>query len=89
MGFAEAVSAAVDSPVIAVGMITEAGQAEEIVAGGRADAVALARAMLYDPRWSWHAAAELGATVQVPPQYWRCQPRDLKHLFEAAEHGQR
>ncbi len=41
----------------AVGLITEAHQAEEIIASGKADLVAIARAMLYDPRWPWHAAA--------------------------------
>ncbi len=87
--FAERVKAAVGIPVIAVGLITEPRQAEEIVSAGSADAVALARAMLYDPRWPWHAAAELGATVAAPPQYWRCQPHGLKHLFDRAEHGQR
>lgn len=56
---------------IAVGLITEAKQAEAIVAEGSADLVALARGMLYDPRWPWHAAAELGAQVSAPPQYWR------------------
>ena len=40
--------------------VTEPKQAEEIVASGKADMVALARGMLYDPRWGWHAAAELG-----------------------------
>lgn len=65
----------------AVGLITEAQQAEDIVASGKADLVALARGMLYDPRWPWHAAAELGAQVEAPPQYWRSQPRGLKHLF--------
>lgn len=68
-------------PTIAVGLITEAEQAETIVASGQADMVALARGMLYDPRWPWHAAARLGATVDAPPQYWRCQPRGLKQLF--------
>ena len=38
-------------------------QAEAIVAAGDADLVALARAMLWDPRWPWHAAAVLGGTV--------------------------
>ena len=47
-------------PTIAVGLITEPAQAEEIVASGQADMVALARGMLSDPRWAWHAAAELG-----------------------------
>jgi len=61
-------------PTIAVGLITEPRQAEEIVASGQADMVALARGMLYDPRWAWHAAAELGATADVPPQYRRALP---------------
>ena len=40
--------------------------------------VALARGMLYDPRWGWHAAAELGGEVYAPPQYWRSQPLDAE-----------
>jgi 2,4-dienoyl-CoA reductase-like NADH-dependent reductase (Old Yellow Enzyme family) len=68
-------------PTIAVGLITEPEQAEEILAKGQADAVALARAMLFDPRWPWHAAAKLGAKVHAPPQYLRCQPREYKDLF--------
>ncbi|SEM27132.1 2,4-dienoyl-CoA reductase [Pseudoxanthomonas sp. GM95] len=68
-------------PVIAVGLITEPRHAERIVAEGKADAVALARGLLYDPRWPWHAAAELGATVHASPQYLRCQPRSAKGLF--------
>lgn len=62
---------------IAVGLITEAKQAEAIVNEGSADLVALARGMLYDPRWPWHAAAELGAQVSAPPQYWRSASADL------------
>ena len=76
-------------PVISVGMITEAAQAEEILEKGQADMVALARAMLFDPRWPWHAAAELGAKVQAPPQYWRSQPREYKDLFGETRLGQR
>jgi 2,4-dienoyl-CoA reductase-like NADH-dependent reductase (Old Yellow Enzyme family) len=68
-------------PVIAVGLITEPDHAERIVAEGKADAVAIARGILYDPRWPWHAAAELGATVRVSPQYLRCQPYGAKGLF--------
>ena len=68
-------------PTIGVGLITEASQAETIVSSGQADMVALARAMLYDPRWPWHAAAELGAQVSAPPQYWRSQPHEFKTLF--------
>jgi 2,4-dienoyl-CoA reductase-like NADH-dependent reductase (Old Yellow Enzyme family) len=76
-------------PTIAVGLITEPEQAEAIVAGGQADAVALARAMLYDPRWPWHAAARLGAQVQAPPQYWRSQPREYPDLFAGLVFGAR
>jgi 2,4-dienoyl-CoA reductase-like NADH-dependent reductase (Old Yellow Enzyme family) len=68
-------------PTIAVGLITEAAQAETIIAEGQADMVALARAMLYDPRWPWHAAAQLGASVEVAPQYLRSQPVDQPSLF--------
>ena len=53
------------------------------------DAVSLARAMLYDPRWPWHAAAKLGARVAAPHQYWRSQPREYKDLFENATFGAR
>ncbi|WP_374602868.1 NADH:flavin oxidoreductase/NADH oxidase [Arenimonas sp.] len=78
---ARAVKQAVDIPVVAVGLITDFEHAEAIVATGDADLVALARGMLYDPRWPWHAAAHLGATVSAPPQYLRSQPRQLKDLL--------
>jgi NADPH2 dehydrogenase len=80
--FAEAVKKETGIPTFAVGLITEAKQAEDIIASGQADFVALARAMLYDARWPWHAAAELGAMVSAPPQYLRCQPREFRNLFE-------
>ena len=83
------VKAEVGVPVIAVGLITEAEQAEAILADGDADAVSLARAMLYDPRWPWHAAAQLGAQVEAPKQYWRSQPREFKDLFAHASFGAR
>jgi 2,4-dienoyl-CoA reductase-like NADH-dependent reductase (Old Yellow Enzyme family) len=86
---AQAIKAAVGLPTMACGLITEPEQAEAIVAGGQADAVALARAMLYDPRWPWHAAARLGAQVQAPRQYWRSQPRELKDLFAGLRFGAR
>ena len=78
---ARAVKSAVGVPVIAVGMITGFDQAEAIVGTGDADLVALARGMLYDPRWPWHAAAELGGQVRAPKQYLRSQPRHVKDLF--------
>lgn len=80
---------AVGLPTMAVGLITEPEQAEAIVASGQADAVALARAMLYNPRWPWHAAAKLGAQVSAPPQYWRSQPREFKDLFSGLRFGAR
>ncbi len=87
--YAQRVKAEVGLPTIAVGLITEPEQAESIIANGEADAVSLARAMLYDPRWPWHAAAKLGAQVQAPKQYWRSQPREFKDLFLSTRHGQR
>ncbi|WP_157267364.1 NADH:flavin oxidoreductase/NADH oxidase [Azohydromonas aeria] len=87
--YAQRVKAEVGLPTIAVGLITEPQLAEAIVANGEADAVSLARAMLYDPRWPWHAAAELGAQVHAPKQYWRSQPRQFKDLFKDSRFGQR
>jgi 2,4-dienoyl-CoA reductase-like NADH-dependent reductase (Old Yellow Enzyme family) len=79
---ARAVKQAVSVPVVAVGMITEFEQAEAIVGTGDADLVALARGILFDPRWPWHAAAELGGKVKAPPQYLRSQPRQYRELFD-------
>jgi NADPH2 dehydrogenase len=61
-------------PVRTVGMIVTAKQAEAIVADGKADMVAMARAFLDDPHWGWHAAQSLGADVARPPQYARVAP---------------
>jgi 2,4-dienoyl-CoA reductase-like NADH-dependent reductase (Old Yellow Enzyme family) len=87
--FAQAIREAAGVNTIAVGLITQAKQAEDIVGSGKADMVALARAMLYDPRWGWHAAAELGGQVDAPPQYWRSQPSTQKALFGATTFGTR
>ena len=80
---ARAIRQAIGIPVVAVGLITEYEQAEAIVGTGDADLVALARTILYDPRWPWHAAAALGGQVKAPPQYLRSQPRRYKDLFAA------
>jgi NADPH2 dehydrogenase len=61
-------------PTIAVGLITDPRQAEAIVADGKADMVALARGMLFNPRWPLHAALALGVDVPWPPQYERAGP---------------
>ena len=87
--FAKRVKRESGLPTVAVGLITTPQQAEEIVASGQADMVALARAMLYDPRWGWHAAAELGATVDAPRQYWRGVPREQAGIFRNVVNGSR
>ncbi|WP_380786798.1 NADH:flavin oxidoreductase/NADH oxidase [Sphingomonas sp. R86521] len=78
---ARAVKQAVGIPVVAVGLITDYEQAEAIVGTGDADMIALARTILYDPRWPWHAAAHLGGHAKAPDQYLRSQPRQYKDLF--------
>ncbi len=55
----------------AVGMITEAAQAEEIIRGGEADVVLLAREFLREPYFPLNAAKELGVKVKVAEQYLR------------------
>jgi 2,4-dienoyl-CoA reductase-like NADH-dependent reductase (Old Yellow Enzyme family) len=59
---------------MAVGLITQPKQAEEILTSGKADLVALGRGMLYNPRWPWHAAVELGEEFFYPKQYERSHP---------------
>jgi 2,4-dienoyl-CoA reductase-like NADH-dependent reductase (Old Yellow Enzyme family) len=78
---ARAVKQATGMPVIAVGLITDFVQAEAILATGDADIIALARAILYDPHWPWHAAAHFGAAVKAPNQYLRSQPHQYPDLF--------
>jgi len=79
---ARAVKKTTRMPVIAVGLITEFEQAEAIVGTGDADLIALARTILYNPRWPWHAAAHFGAHVKAPDQYLRSQPRQYPDLFD-------
>jgi 2,4-dienoyl-CoA reductase-like NADH-dependent reductase (Old Yellow Enzyme family) len=74
---------------MAVGLITDPEQAEAIIASGDADLIAMARAMLWDPRWPWHAAARLGAQVRAPEQYWRSPPRDAANVIAKAKVGMR
>jgi 2,4-dienoyl-CoA reductase-like NADH-dependent reductase (Old Yellow Enzyme family) len=83
IGFAARIKQETGMPTIGVGLVTEPAQAEEILETGQADMVALARGMLFDPRWPWHAAAQLGDHVTAPPQYLRSQPREFKDLFDA------
>lgn len=76
--FARDIREQVAIPVIGVGLITDPQQAEAALENGDADLIALARAVLYDPHWPWHAAASLGAQVRVPSQYLRSEPHGLK-----------
>ncbi|SNY93893.1 2,4-dienoyl-CoA reductase [Cohaesibacter sp. ES.047] len=78
---ARAVKEAVGIPVATVGLITEFEQAEGILTTGDADLIGIARAVLYDPRWPWHAAAHFGDPISASNQYLRCAPRRFSHLF--------
>ncbi len=72
--FSEKVRTEAQMKTRAVGMIADAEQAEEILAAGKADMVAMARAFLDNPRWVWHAAERFGVTLDYPPQYARVRP---------------
>jgi 2,4-dienoyl-CoA reductase-like NADH-dependent reductase (Old Yellow Enzyme family) len=72
---AERIKREVGIPTRVVGLIVSPAQAEAVVAEGKADMVAMARAILDDPRWGWHAARELGAEVPRVPQYARAAPK--------------
>jgi 2,4-dienoyl-CoA reductase-like NADH-dependent reductase (Old Yellow Enzyme family) len=73
-GFAAAIKARVGMRIITVGQISNPHQAESILRTGQADLIGLARPILYNPRWPWMAAEELGAKAFYPPQYQRAQP---------------
>lgn len=73
--FAERIKREVGITTGSIGLISDPCQAEAIIANGKADFVALARAMLFNPRWPWHAAITLGAEIKYPPQYERCAPK--------------
>ncbi|MNC86914.1 NADPH dehydrogenase [compost metagenome] len=73
--FAERVKRETGITTGAIGLISDPQQAEAILSAGKADFVSLARAMLFDPRWPWHAAIALDAEIKYPPQYERCAPR--------------
>jgi 2,4-dienoyl-CoA reductase-like NADH-dependent reductase (Old Yellow Enzyme family) len=87
--FARTVKEKSNLPTIAVGLITQAQQAEAILQRGDADLIGFARAFLYNPRWAWQAAAELGGEVQASAQYWRCLPREAQAIFGQVKVGGR
>jgi 2,4-dienoyl-CoA reductase-like NADH-dependent reductase (Old Yellow Enzyme family) len=76
VAFAEHVKRETGMTAMAVGFIVAPRQAEEIVASGAADMVAIGRAVLDDPRWGWHAAAALGEEIDYPEQYIRARPNN-------------
>jgi 2,4-dienoyl-CoA reductase-like NADH-dependent reductase (Old Yellow Enzyme family) len=79
--FAERIRKDAGIATIAIGMITEAHHAQRIIAEGKADMVALARGFLWEPRWGWHAALELGAEPRIPQQYLRGRPAGRPDAF--------
>jgi 2,4-dienoyl-CoA reductase-like NADH-dependent reductase (Old Yellow Enzyme family) len=81
VSFAERVRRKTGLHTWAVGMITEPQQADDIVASGKADMVALARAMMADPRWAWHAAIALGDDTPWPKRYLRAHPSQRGLFF--------
>ena len=87
--FARSIRQATGMATTAVGLITQPQQAEDILQAGDADLIALARALLYKPRWPWEAAAAFGATVAASPQYWRCLPREAQSVFGNVKIGMR
>ncbi len=66
---------------MSVGLITEPGQAEEIIASGKADLVALARGAMWNPRFAWHAAEQLGVETAYSPKMLLCQPKMRPQAF--------
>lgn len=82
VAFAARVKREVGIPAMAVGFIVKPEQAESIVASGQADMVAIARALLDNPRWGWHAAAALGHELDYPPQYIRARPNNWSGFVE-------
>ena len=79
--FAEKVKKEVGIATMSVGLIAGAQQAEDIVAQGRADLVCIGRGALWDPRWAWHAAEELGAETPYAPKMMACHPKLRPQLF--------
>ncbi len=89
VSLAQQVKAATGVPTIAVGLITDPHQAEAVLTQGEADAVALGRGFLFNPRWGWAAAAALGGQVHASPAYWRSLPREAAKAFVESRIGMR
>jgi len=91
--FAERIRREAGIATAAVGMITQAAQAQAILENGQADLIVMARELLRDPYWPLRAARELGQTISWPVQYLRAAPQgansrvpaDLKNLSSCFE----
>lgn len=69
--YAEAIRRQANISTGAVGLITTANQAEEILQNERADLIFLGRELLRQPYWPYYVAKELGFPIQGPVQYER------------------
>ena len=79
--FGEKVRKETGIKTMSVGLITAPKQAEKIIASGKADFVVLGRGVMYDPRWAWHAAEELGAETAYAPKMMACHPKMRPQVF--------
>ena len=76
-------------PTMTVGLVTDPAQANDIVASGKADMVALGRGAMWDPRFAWHAAEALGAEAQYAPKMMACHPKLRPQVFPGRERRRR
>jgi 2,4-dienoyl-CoA reductase-like NADH-dependent reductase (Old Yellow Enzyme family) len=79
--FADKVKRETGIPTMSVGLIAGYRQAEDILAAGKSDFICIARGAMWDPRWAWHAAEELGAETPYAPKMVRCQPKFRPELY--------
>ncbi len=79
--FAEQVKKATGIVTMSVGLITDPRQAEDILQAGKADLICIGRGALYDPRWAWHAAEELGDETAYAPKMMACHPKLRPQIF--------
>ena len=79
--FADKVKRETGIPTMSVGLIAGYRQAEDIIAAGKSDFICIARGAMWDPRWAWHAAEELGAETPYAPKMVRCQPKFRPELY--------
>ena len=84
--FADRIRREAGIPTMAVGLITEAAQAERYLAEGRCDLIALARELMWNPNWPAHAAQALGVAdplALVPPSYawWLRRREDVRKQY--------